>query len=212
MKFKLFLLLSACTFLFTSFIQEAGEDGFYVNEGKTKINKLGCYNFADLSAKFPIKPEMMGYDEIRVVVGVMHEGDQAGNPAMCAAVYINGKIFKSKYAQAKSGSQNIFIKDQQNSVMCKAGEYFNRGHLKYTGSDDKLTTASLQLSVWGRVITGYKEEVVGERIEKTPIFSPWEMVHESVKLPLANREKIPKLKVLLNNKVDLTTTCDPSTE
>lgn len=60
------------------------------------------------------------------------------------------------------------------------------------------------------MITGYYEEIVGNKIYKKPQYSSASIIYTGEKLPLNNREKLKYLKAMATNKqeIDLSVPCE----
>ena len=180
-------------------------EGFYLHNGKDKISELNCYAFDDLSVKFPILPEMHGYDWVLITVCKYNSDKEC--ISNCGFGY-DGPVFRAKYRNQKSGEFTFFKKGEQKH--CLEDGTLTRVELKYTNADRGLIGACLRLQIHGSMITGYREEVVGNRIEKKPTYSKATLLYEGPQLPLTNREKVNRFKLLTITKVDLSVPCEIS--
>lgn len=194
-------------FISSSFkTSELKEDfGFYLNNGQDKIAKLDCYSFDDLMIKFPVLPEMHGYDIVQIVI--CKNGGDSRCVDQCGVTY-DGNVFRAKYKDVSSGELTIFRKGEQQTGLESSGT-FNRYSLKHTVSKKSVADASLHFFIRGYMITGYSEEIVGNKIVKKPIYSSPTAIFISEKIALENREKIGVLKGVYGEQVvDLSIPCN----
>ncbi|MCC6372024.1 MAG: hypothetical protein IT236_13555 [Bacteroidia bacterium] len=195
--------LAICSMVLMGFRPTETVEGFYLNGGKTKITELGCYSFEDLSAKVPILPEMHGYDYI--AVNIIKYNAEKESVAYCGYSY-DGPVFRSKYANKEMMDLKIFKKGEQRH--CTERGELTRVDLKYTNADRGLVGAYMQIVVKGQMISGYEEEIVGNKIIKKPTYSTATTIYEGPELPLTNREKVNRFKLLTITSVDLSVPCD----
>lgn len=180
------------------------ENAFYMN-GK-KIDQLSCYEFETLSVVFPVPQEAMGYDLVYLTVTY---SNNAMDFALSPSQRYDGNVFRAKYGSLKQGTLVFFKKDEQTT--CLNSGYMTRTELKYYFNEKGVTTSFLVFSITGKSITGYEEKLVGDRIEKTPVYSNPSVIYESPRIPLTNKIKVNLLKyqgLKLKNAVDLTVPCN----
>jgi hypothetical protein len=204
-KQKGITLIILSTLILMGFRPSEMEEGFYLNNGKNKISELSCYTFDDLSVKFPILPEMFGYDWVLITVNKYNAKDELSSS--CGFGY-DGSVFNAKYKNKESSEFTFFKKGEQKHCL-KDGE-LTRVSLMYTNAEKGLIGACIQLQIYGSMITGYSERVVGNRIIKEPTYSSATIIYEGQKLPLTNREKVNRFKLLTITKVDLSLPCGTS--
>ena len=207
----LVLTFCACMFLGFSPSSSDGNEGFYLNRGKDKIESLDCYSFDDLMVKFPILPEMMGYD--KVYLEICKNSGNVKCIDQCFITY-SGSVFTAKYQNKSIGELTFFRKgEQRNCLDSDPNGSLNRYSLKNTVRKKSLTDATLQLRIKGYTITGYSEEISGNRIIQKPIYSRPTLIYEGEELPLTNRVKISLIQGLgdVVQNVDLSVPCDSTT-
>lgn len=175
------------------FAQDTNDDGFgfYMKNGehKKQVQELNCYSFDELWVKFPIKQEMFGYDNVVVIV---YELSYSGSVINRAGFGFDGNVFRAKFTGKEWGELKLFGKGVQKHTF-KTG-FLERGALKYAPSKKRIEGELLYFKVLGQTITGYVEEIVGNRIVKEPSWSDADLLYQSAAIPLNNREK----KVVVN--------------
>lgn len=168
-------------------INKSSEYGFYVKNGANKklITELGCYSFDELWAKFPITQEMFGYDNIVVRI---YQLNSAGGIHQYCGYGFDGNVFKAKYTGKESGELIIFSKGRQEHSF-KTGA-ITRGSMAFAPNNKAAEAgAHLVIEILGQTITGYAEELVGNRYVRTPTYSSADLLYKSTLIPLKNREK-----------------------
>jgi hypothetical protein len=162
-KSRFCTLLIIVTLALTGFRPADDIEGFYVNNGKDKIKELNCYTFEDLMVKFPILPEMHGYDWI--IIQICKSGSSSKCVEGCGVNY-DGPVFRAKYQKLNHGELTFFKKGEQENCLTKGS--ISHFSLKYTTDDKSIKAGSLKLTIYGQMISGYKEEIVGNSIRKKP--------------------------------------------
>jgi hypothetical protein len=201
---KKLTLFFVALFFITGISNIKGQDelsGFYLNNGKNKISELNCYSFDNLSVKFPILPEMLGYDQIGIAVVKYNAKNELSSS--CGYEY-DKPIFNAKFSNKESGELTFFKKGGQEHCLSKGT--LTRVELKYTNAEKGLVGACIQLQVYGYMVSGSYERVVGNYVVKEPTYSST-LIYEGPKLPLTNREKVNRFVLLTITKVDLSVPC-----
>ena len=196
MKQKLMAFAFVATFgLSYSYTQaqqdETQEFGFFMKNGETKkkITEINCYSFDELWVKFPITPEMFGYDNVVIRV---YQLSNNGSVHQRAGYGFDGSVFRAKFAGKQEEEMILFRKGAQEHAFKTGG--LSRGLMKYGASKGALEGATMVIEILGQTITGYAEEIVGNRVVRQPTYSSADLLYKSDKIVLKNRER----KIVVN--------------
>lgn len=158
------------------------ENGFYVNYGSTKIEKLDCFNFDNIVYTHEVTEEMLKYDKI--VYGVrIYNTKTKEYDVLNYTKSLDGKIYRNKVSDKKYISF-AFISD-------KNLESKNRKNTAFTADEELLDNMVIRVFMNGGVITGYEEKWnrYTESFIKEPIYTYTGISPHNNELKVVNRQK-----------------------
>lgn len=151
------------------------ENGFYMNEGCTKVDSITCYGFEGFSFVHTVTNDMLAYDQITYAFAVGSE--EKSTFELNYMEIVEGRIF------------NAVVGKQQVIRIPLYGYHDNHEYTKYKNT---LTGAHYIVRITGSIITGYKEkwDEATQSIKKTPIYKNTEILQE--RIPLTNRKHLKR--------------------
>lgn len=202
MKTSILILLISQLFAFSIlFAQDNPANAkFYVNSGNTEVKELTCYDFDNLMVKFDNLSQLGKYDRLVFVIQIV-------NPATAGKgfrAYNESRLITAKYEGKPTIESYIFSKPGQNEGFYESAdvqyEYIQRSDLQLTSQDGNIEGAYIEFRLNGGVITSYTEtfDAGCNCYKQKPVYD-YVNISTSDKLPLKNRVKISKAKMLANS-------------
>lgn len=179
--------------------------GFYVNNGKTAVTELSCYDFDNLCIKHEVTREMLGYDKIHYTISY------SSSELSSHEYEMQGQIFQSKYKSGDIATISVFKDDLKESSQFRSSTdgYNTRSEWQYTDRNAvKEITASITIN--GAVIKGYEEkyDAGSSSYKRVPMYEWTKLDEKKDALVIKNRIKnknrvfqfIPGLNFFLGSK------------
>lgn len=135
-------------------LEDSNTQGFFTNQGQTKIDVIDCYAFNDLYVSIDLNQAILSYDEIDVSLGIGRPGE--------GKLWYSKRYTKEEFRELCAGKDYAAITVFNSSDLEEKSQFLStadrkgltRSRMQFTGYKNELNNSVFVCRLYFRKITG----------------------------------------------------------